>query len=50
MIVVGLVIGIPIGFVLGVTLNRRLVTNNVVSAYDTGYHDGKAGRGYRKVQ
>ena len=42
--------GIPIGVVIGGAVLNQLRHNNVMSAYDTGYADGKAGRGYRKVQ
>lgn len=43
-------IGVSIGVLVGGALARRVVANNVQSAYDTGYSDGRARRPRRRVQ
>ena len=42
-------VGLAVGVLVGMTAARQLIGNNVQTAYDTGYYDGRHHRTPRKV-
>lgn len=50
MTVLWFLVGLGTGVLVGGWLHRRLDDNNILTAYDTGFYDGRTNRPYRKVR